>query len=119
MSTPTPSTRRPRGSLIVLVVLAVAWVLWAIWWASAPDHNANGQCEGLGWGCTLTPRDFASFAGAILLAPLSALALFVTGVVRLVRIGKGSARTLWDLVIGALLLAGAAWFLVGLVRGAI
>ncbi|WP_020579012.1 hypothetical protein [Actinopolymorpha alba] len=50
--------------LAVLVLLALSW---------SHDRLPPGQCEGLGWGCSLPPRD-----GALLLtfisAPFAALA---------------------------------------------
>lgn len=107
----TMSTSRPaRGSLIVLICLIGVWLLWSLWFTMAPDINPGGQCSGLGFGCTLTPRDFAQFAGAIVVAPLSIFVAAITLVVRIVRIGRGSARTVWDLLLGGLLLgAGVFW----------
>ncbi|WP_404382737.1 hypothetical protein LL946_16895 [Knoellia locipacati] len=113
--------RAPRGSLVspvVLVGLALLWATWALWFVLSPDRNPGGQCEGLGFGCTLTPRDLAAFVGLIGLAPLSVLVLVVTLVVRLVRINRGSSRTVWDVVVGALLLAAACLWLAGTIAGA-
>jgi hypothetical protein len=64
--------------------LALLWALPAVafsaWILTAPDHNPDGQCEGIGFGCTLTPHD-----GAVFLAMLSApLLLLVGGLVCLV-----------------------------------
>ncbi|MFC7492337.1 MULTISPECIES: hypothetical protein [unclassified Knoellia] len=113
------TTRRPRGSLIVLGVLVALWVVWALWLLTAPDSNPGGQCSGLGFGCTLTPHDLAAFAGIIVVAPLSALTLVVTLVVRIVRIGRGSPRTVWDVVLGVLLLGAGLVWLVGTVVGSL
>ncbi len=110
--------RAPRGSLLVLAVLAAVWAAWGSWFALSPDRNPGGQCEGLGFGCTPTPRDLAAFVGLIGLAPVSVLALLVTLVVRLVRIGRGSRRTAWDVVVGALLLGAGGLWLAGTVAGA-
>ena len=115
---PTRSTT-PRGSLVVLATLVVLWVLWAAALLVAPDRNPDGQCEGLGFGCTLTAHDFTLILGIIALAPLTALVLAVTLVVRLVRISLGSPRTLWDVVVGALLLLAFGVWLTGTVAGAI
>ena len=124
MTTPTSTAQeparstKPRGSLLVLAALVALWVFWAAAWLVAPDRNPGGQCEGLGFGCTLTPQDLTEFAGLLLLAPFSVLVLVVTLVVRLVRIGRGSPRTVWDAVaVALLLLVGGAW-LVGTVVGA-
>jgi hypothetical protein len=111
--------RRPaRGSFVVLVTLVVLWLIWLGWFLLAPDRNPGGQCEGLGFGCTLTPQDLAEFAGIILLAPFTVLVIAVTAVVRLVRIGKGSARTGWDLTLGGLLAAAVLTWIAGMVLGA-
>ncbi|MDT0215118.1 hypothetical protein Q9R29_14595 [Rothia sp. ARF10] len=125
MTTPTSTaeaparSRRPRGSLVVLATLVLLWVVWSAAWLVAPDRNPGGQCEGLGFGCTLTPHDAVVFVGIILVAPLTALVLAVTLVVRLVRISRGSPRTVWDVVVGVLLLLAFGVWLTGTVAGAI
>ncbi len=43
-------------AVVFLVALAFAW---------PHDTNPNGQCEGIGWGCTLPPRDGVLFFGMI------------------------------------------------------
>ncbi|MFW5474116.1 hypothetical protein ACOCJ5_12485 [Knoellia sp. CPCC 206450] len=125
MTTPTSTAeaptrpRTPRGSLVVLATLVVLWLLWGVAWLVAPDRNPGGQCEGLGFGCTLTPHDSVAFAGIIVVAPSTVLALAVTLVVRLVRISRGSPRTVWDVIVGALLVLGFGVWLVGTVAGAV
>lgn len=118
MSTGNTPARSPRGSLAVLVGLLVLWLAWLGWFLLAPDRNADGRCAGLGFGCTLTPRDVAVFAGIILVAPLSVLVGVVTGVVRLVRISRGSPRTVWDLVLAVLLAVACFAWVGGSVVGA-
>lgn len=118
MSTSTVPRAKPHGSVIVLTILSVLWLGWLAWYLASPDHNANGQCEGLGFGCTLTPRDLATFAGVIALAPLTGLVLFIAGSVRLVRVSGGSPRTVWDLVIWGLVVLAAAAVVAGSLRGA-
>lgn len=103
----------------MLVVLTLGWLVWLAWWLVAPDRNPGGQCEGLGFGCTPTPKDVATFAGIVGLAPLTALVLAVTLVIRLVRIRKGSPRTAWDVVVGVLVLAAFGLWLAGTVAGAV
>lgn len=64
---------RPRGARAALTVLGVlAFVVFAavLLWAVLPDHNADGQCEGIGWGCSLTPRDGVAFVGLLLGVPV-------------------------------------------------
>jgi len=125
MTTPTGTAEaparstRPRGSLAVLAALLLLWVLWGAAWLVAPDRNPGGQCEGLGFGCTLTPHDTVAIAGVIVVAPLTVLVLVVTLVVRLVRIRRGSPRTVWDVVVGALLLLAFGVWLTGTVAGAV
>lgn len=119
MTSAAPSGRHPRGSLVVLTALGLLWAGWAAWFLTAPDANPGGQCEGLGFGCTLTPRDVATFVGLIGLAPLSVLVLVVTLVVRFVRVGRGSPRTVWDVVVGALLLGAGVLWVAGTVAGAL
>jgi len=119
MTTTAETRRTPRGSLIVLLALAALWVAWGLWFTMAPDTNPGGQCSGLGFGCTLTPHDLAAFAAVIVVAPVSVLVVAVTLVVRIVRIRRGSPRTVWDVLLGALLLlAGVVW-LIGTIVGSI
>ncbi|MCE1178748.1 MAG: hypothetical protein LWW86_06910 [Micrococcales bacterium] len=75
MTSPTSPGVRARASLVHLGWLLLLVALWALAWAIAPDHNANGQCEGIGWGCTLTPRDGLLFAGLFIGTPVLAAAL--------------------------------------------
>lgn len=117
---PQPNTpRRTRGSLIVLGVLVVVWVIWAVVWLVSPDQNPGGQCAGIGWGCTLTPRQGMTFLAVLGLIPLTGLVLLITGAVRLLRIGNGSPRTWADVVVWLLLGAGVALFLLATFQGAI
>jgi hypothetical protein len=53
---------------------AVPTVIFSARLLTAPDHNASGQCEGIGFGCALTPYD-----GTVFLAVLSAPVLFLAG----------------------------------------
>jgi hypothetical protein len=119
MSTAQTTRRAPRGSLLVLGLLLVLWLAWLAWWLLAPERNPDGQCEGLGFGCTLTPRSLAEFAAVIALAPLTALVLAVTAAVRAVRVGRGSPRSAWDFLVGALLVAAFLAWLVGTVAGSL
>ncbi|MBT9257830.1 hypothetical protein KMZ32_11195 [Phycicoccus sp. MAQZ13P-2] len=61
-----------------LVVLGVLWLLPAVLVVvlhfSLPDHNTGGQCEGLGWGCTLPPAD-----GVLLLGMMASPFLLAAG----------------------------------------
>jgi hypothetical protein len=49
--------------------------------ALATDALPAGQCEGIGWGCTLTPRDSLIFAGVVLGVVVVPIATAVAAVV--------------------------------------
>lgn len=72
-----------------LVVLGVLWLLpaatVAVLHLSLPDHNVGGQCEGLGWGCTLPPADGVVLLGMMAAPFLLPAGLLGCGVVALVR----------------------------------
>lgn len=119
MTTTAETSRTPRGSLIVILVLATLWAAWALWFATAPTTNPGGQCEGLGFGCTLTPHDLAAFAGIIFLTPATFLVVALTLVVRATRIGRGSPRTVWDVLLAVLLVAVGVLFVIGNLSGSL
>ncbi len=59
------------GALLgpLLVWGGLAWAISAM----APDVNADGQCSGIGWGCSLTPADsitFVAMLGGLVVVPL-------------------------------------------------
>jgi uncharacterized membrane protein YhaH (DUF805 family) len=74
-----------------------AWVVGIVWVLPAivlqvlrellPDHNADGQCEGIGFGCTLTPADSVELLG-IFIYPV----LVVAGLVAIVVVSVLQAR---------------------------
>jgi uncharacterized membrane protein YhaH (DUF805 family) len=72
-------------------VIGALWVLPAVLLVLGsillPDTNAGGQCSGLGFGCTLTPRDSVAF-----LAFFATPVLLVCGVVALVLLAVLRAR---------------------------
>ena len=52
--------------------LAVAGLFWVVpglallvGYLTLPDYNASGQCEGIGFGCALTPKDATQFAAMV------------------------------------------------------
>ncbi|XVX22003.1 hypothetical protein ACQP1U_09160 [Actinomycetota bacterium] len=75
MTSPTSPGVRPRAAFVHVGWLLLLVALWAVAWAIAPDRNANGQCEGIGWGCTLTPKDGLLFGGLFIGTPILAAAL--------------------------------------------
>lgn len=79
----------------ITVIGSIFWGLPIAAYAVAPlvlpNHNANGQCEGLGWGCRPTPAD-----GLRLLVIIGAPVWLVGGAVALlltVWIHSRSARS--------------------------
>lgn len=66
------------------MALGLLWVLPALLVLVGslvlPDENASGQCEGIGFGCTLTPADSMPFLG-MLAAPFLAVAGFAAIVI--------------------------------------
>ena len=60
--------------------LGVAGIFWLapavallLGYLTLPDYNASGQCEGIGFGCTLTPKDGVHFA-ALFVYPVGVVA---------------------------------------------
>lgn len=49
------------GATVLAWILVPAALLLVVWFVS-PDYNPSGQCEGLGFGCTLSPRDLIELA---------------------------------------------------------
>lgn len=65
-----------RGYRAYVLALGILWGLPAllVWYlhATLPTENVNGQCTGLGFGCTLSPADSVVFA-ALYAAPVLGL----------------------------------------------
>lgn len=121
MATPqTPRHQRGRAALVVVGWLLAVVAVVAFAWVVAPDYNAGGQCEGLGFGCTLTPRDMVGFA-ALLGTPI-ALGTLLGGLGVVAAVGSTawgrrlSALALGTLatVVGVLLTLGVGAVLLGL-----
>ena len=89
-------------AVVFVVSLAVAW---------PHDTNPNGQCEGIGWGCTLPPRDAVELFGLLGL-PFAALAAGIAWVLVLFAQLAKPLRTLPGIGLGgaaaALVMATAA-----------
>jgi len=70
----------PRSVRPYLIALGLLWivpaVLVVVLHVTLPDHNASGQCSGLGFGCTPTPADTVLVLGYV-----AALPLFLLGMV--------------------------------------
>ena len=65
MATAPPAHRGRRAVATILLWLLVVIVCWGFAWVVAPDANAGGQCEGLGFGCSLTPQDSLALAAFV------------------------------------------------------
>ncbi|MEG9226669.1 hypothetical protein [Aeromicrobium sp. Sec7.5] len=51
--------------------IGLLWAAAVVAYALAADSNPPGQCEGIGFGCTLTPRDSVLFAMMFLGVPIT------------------------------------------------
>jgi hypothetical protein len=65
-----------RIGIVMVVHIVVGVALFGIP-ASQPDFNRDGQCEGIGFGCTLTPHDSAQLLVTVIGLPLVALSALV------------------------------------------
>ena len=73
--------RRHRPYLGVAVLFwVVPAVLLLFGYLTAPGHNPSG-CEGIGFGCTPSPRDSFALAALFLYPSLVVAGLLVTGVI--------------------------------------
>jgi len=84
---------RPKRAWVAYAwVAGVAWILplvgFHVLHELLPDYNANGQCEGIGFGCTLTPADTVD-----LLRIITYPVLFVAGIVAMTWIAARRARS--------------------------
>ena len=68
--------------------LGVAGILWVVpavallvGYLTLPDYNASGQCEGIGFGCTLTPKDGVVFAAIFGYPVCVVVGLLIMGVI--------------------------------------
>ena len=78
-----------------------AWALGLLWLLPAlavtigylvlPKRNPPGQCEGIGFGCTLTPADGVVFLGMLAAGPLVAAGLVAVAVIAVVQ-GRRARR---------------------------
>jgi|GEM_PF-3290815 len=79
-----------------LVVAGIFWVVPAVallvGYLTLPDYNASGQCEGIGFGCTLTPKDGAHFAALFFYPVLVVVGLLIMAVVAATRAWRQRSR---------------------------
>lgn len=94
-------TLRAQATVLGWLVLAGAFV--CALWTLAPDHNPNGQCEGIGFGCTPTPRDSVLLVAAVVGVPLG----LGTAIFALVLVGVAQGRR-WFPGLGAVALGTMA-----------
>lgn len=97
---------------MAVVALIVAWLL-------APDSLPAGQCSGLGFGCTLTPRDSIEFAGFLFGIPAT-IAWFSVGAIATSLLGRFSNLKWWwigllslgiCLIVAAATLGAVVWMI--------
>jgi hypothetical protein len=81
-SEPTAAPRaRSTLALVLLGPLAV-WIGTVLFGSAfAADSLPEGQCEGIGWGCTLTPRDTLLITGMVLGVVVVPIATVIAAVV--------------------------------------
>ncbi|WP_323101772.1 hypothetical protein [Intrasporangium sp. YIM S08009] len=83
--------RAIRGYGDYLLALAILWVapavLVTVLHHTLPTENPNGQCSGIGFGCTLTPAD-----GVLFLGMLAAPVLFLLGLAAIALIARSRRR---------------------------
>ncbi|GGF30684.1 hypothetical protein GCM10010922_02100 [Microbacterium sorbitolivorans] len=107
---------RTRTAYITLGALVlVALVAFVVMYALAPTENANGQCSGIGWGCTLTPRDTLVFLGMFVGIP-ALLGTLILGAVAIAAFVRWTPLLGWLVgILAALLAAGVSLATVALV----
>ena len=66
-----------RSWLVMAGLYALVWGGLLVARGFAPRENAGGQCEGIGFGCTLTPYDAWTFGLLIIGLPVTASALVI------------------------------------------
>ena len=66
-----------RSWLVMAGLYVVVWTGLLVARGLAPQENAGGQCEGIGFGCTLTPQDAWTFGLLIVGLPVTAAALVI------------------------------------------
>lgn len=67
----------------------------ALWWTLLPTSVADGQCEGLGWGCTLSPQDRWLFGAFILGPSFLAVALLASAVMLWFTLARTGPQAAW------------------------
>lgn len=100
--TASPAPHRGRRAVATLgawLLLAIA--CWGVAWVVAPDANAGGQCEGLGFGCTLTPKDALTFA-AFLATPVAVRTLLLALLIIVVAVQRSWLPRLGGIALGTL-----------------
>lgn len=83
------SAARSRAFVPYAWALAVCWLLpavvVAVGYVLLPHDNAGGQCEGIGFGCTLPPAEGLLFLGFLAAPVLLGVGLVVCVVIAVVQ----------------------------------
>jgi hypothetical protein len=100
---PPPSARRIAWRIAAVAAPAVIWfgTFWLVARAASPDVPP-GRCSGIGFGCTLAPRDAVEFTGFL----FGVFAVPVATVVTAACLAARGPRRRW-LVSGALTVVAA------------
>ena len=81
--------RQHRPSRPYAVALGILWglplLLATFLHLTLPKHNASGQCDGIGFGCTLPPADAVLFIGLFATPVLFVAGLLACGTIALVQ----------------------------------
>ena len=92
--------------------LSVAGLFWVVpglallvGYLTLPGYNASGQCEGIGFGCVLTPKDRVQFAAMFLYPFVFWAGLLTMGVITFAR--KQPAWLIPITAMGAALIFGS------------
>ncbi|MFD1859838.1 hypothetical protein EHW97_01600 [Aeromicrobium camelliae] len=68
--------KRYAGAFGVLAAWwVVPWLIVLVLRSQAATENPDGQCSGIGFGCSLTPYDSYTFVMVFFLAPLTLVAV--------------------------------------------
>ena len=97
MDTPQPDVRRPIpavarvAAVVVGIPVGYAAFVTVLGFTASPRVGA-GECAGIGFGCTLAPRDWIWLGGAYLGLFVVPVLWVVTGIVIWVRRRRRSSR---------------------------
>ena len=101
---PPLSTHRAIAWIALCVPSLMAVIVWLVWSVSSP-RVAAGECEGIGFGCVLSPRESVGLVGVVLGVPVS-IVLVVLGALVAWMVPERGKR---GVVVGLLSMVPVAW----------